>query len=100
MREYIAFTKKEFKENIRNYKLLSLTILFLVFGIMSPLSAKFMPDLIAHFAPTLKVTTAPTALDSWTQFSGNISGLGTSLTLIVFAIFYQTNILKEHSLLC
>lgn len=39
MREYIAFTKKEFKENIRNYKLLSLTILFLVFGIMSPLSA-------------------------------------------------------------
>ncbi len=67
---------------------------------MSPLSAKFMPDLIAHFAPTLKVTTAPTALDSWTQFSGNISGLGASLTLIVFVIFYQTNTLKEHSLLC
>ncbi|AVD36353.1 ABC transporter permease [Clostridioides difficile] len=84
MREYIAFTKKEFKENLRNYKLFSLIILFLVFGIMSPLSAKFMPDLIAHFAPTLKVTTAPTALDSWTQFSGNISGLGASLTLIVF----------------
>ncbi|HBG7806900.1 TPA: ABC transporter permease, partial [Clostridioides difficile] len=39
MREYIAFTKKEFKENLRNYKLFSLIILFLVFGIMSPLSA-------------------------------------------------------------
>ena len=28
MREYIAFTKKEFKENLRNYKLFSLIILF------------------------------------------------------------------------
>ncbi|MBN5992167.1 ABC transporter permease [Clostridioides difficile] len=84
MREYIAFTKKEFKENLRNYKLFSLIILFLIFGISSPISAKFMPDLIAHFAPTLKVTAAPTALDSWTQFFSNISGLGMSLTLIIF----------------
>ncbi|MCC0644086.1 MULTISPECIES: ABC transporter permease [unclassified Clostridioides] len=84
MREYIAFTKKEFVENIRNYKLFSLITLFLILGISSPLSAKFMPDLIAHFAPTLKVTAEPTALDSWTQFSSNISGLGMSLTLIIF----------------
>jgi len=28
VREYIAFTKKEFKENLRNYKLFSLIILF------------------------------------------------------------------------
>ncbi len=59
-----------------------------------------MPDLIAHFAPTLKVTAAPTALDSWTQFFSNISGLGMSLTLIIFVIFYQMNILKGHLLLC
>lgn len=84
MREYIVFTKKEFIENLRNYKLFSLVALFLILGISSPLSAKFMPDLIAHFAPTLKVTAAPTALDSWTQFSSNISGLGMSLTLIIF----------------
>nr|UWI50491.1 ABC transporter permease [Clostridioides difficile] len=84
MREYIVFTKKEFIENLRNYKLFSLVTLFLILGISSPLSAKFMPDLIAHFAPTLKVTAAPTALDSWTQFSSNISGLGMSLTLIIF----------------
>ncbi|MCC0649686.1 ABC transporter permease subunit [Clostridioides sp. ZZV15-6598] len=84
MREYIVFTKKEFIENLRNYKLFSLVALFLILGISSPLSAKFMPDLIAHFAPTLKVTAVPTALDSWTQFSSNISGLGMSLTLIIF----------------
>lgn len=29
MREYIAFTKKEFKENLRNYKLFSLNYICL-----------------------------------------------------------------------
>lgn len=85
MRGYLAFSKKEFMENLRNYRFFSIFAIFLIFGFLSPLLAKLTPDLLAAFAPDLVLfSTAPTALDAWEQFYKNISGLGMSIMLIIF----------------
>ena len=86
MNSYIAFVKKEFMENARNYRLLIMIALFTIFGMLGPLSAKFMPELIASLAPDLEIAiTEPTALDSWVQFYKNISQLGFSVMIILFS---------------
>lgn len=86
MRAYAAFTKKEFTEFTRTYKLLILGLVFLLFGIISPLAAKYMPELISQFMPAgmeIELST-PTALDSWMQFFKNVSQLGLFVAVILF----------------
>lgn len=86
MRGFIAFSKKELTENIRNYRLLIMLAIFLIFGLMSPLLAKFTPQLMEALMPNLaEAFENPTALDSWTQFYKNVSSLGLSLTIILFS---------------
>ena len=85
MSGYIAFVKKEFTENTRGYKFLIMVSVFIVLGMFSVLSARFMPEIIAAFAPQLEITlNEPSALDAWEQFYGNVSQLGMSLMLIIF----------------
>lgn len=86
MRGFIAFLKKELIENTRNYRLLIMLTIFLIFGLISPLLAKFTPQLMEALMPNLaKAFGNPTALDSWIQFYKNVSSLGISLTIILFS---------------
>ena len=86
MSGYVAFIKKEFMENTRNFRLLIMLALFVIFGMLSPLSAKFMPEIISSFAQDLQITIVePTALDSWTQFYKNVSQIGFSIFIILFS---------------
>lgn len=86
MSGYATFTKKELTENARNYRLLLMLGLFFVFGVISPLTAKFMPEIIATFSPNMQITfQVPSALDSWEQFYSNVPSLGLSLTIILFS---------------
>ena len=52
MRAYLAFTKKEFTESFRTYKLVIMLAVFLLFGIMNPLFAKLTPALLETWPPT------------------------------------------------
>ena len=45
MRTYLSFTKKEFTENWRTFKLMIMLVVFLIFGLMSPLMAKLTPNI-------------------------------------------------------
>ena len=86
MSRHIAFVKKEFMESTRNYRLLIMLTLFLIFGMMNPLSAKLMPELTASLAPDLQIAIPePSAMDSWIQFYKNVSQLGFSIMLILFS---------------
>lgn len=94
MRAYLAFTKKEIMEYIRNYKLFVLIILFSIQGIMGPLTAKFMPEIIGNFMPegiSIQIQ-EPTNLDSWTQFFKN----GTQTGMIIVAILFSGMMAKEY----
>ncbi len=86
MRGYVAFTKKEFMENARNFRLMIMLLIFFIFGVLSPLTAKFTPELISAFVPEMQITfNEPSAIDSWIQFYKNISSLGFSLMIIIFS---------------
>lgn len=53
MRQLIAFAKKELKENWRTGKIITLSALTVIFGIMNPLLAKLTPYLVQAMSTTL-----------------------------------------------
>lgn len=84
MNGYVAFLKKEFTENIKNCRFLILFAVFLIFGLTSPLLARFMPEILSAVAEDMQKRSAPVALDAWEQFYKNISGVGFSALIILF----------------
>ena len=96
MRAFQAFVKKELLESHRSYKLWIIVIIFLSFGIMSPLTAKLMPVLFEQFMPegVVMEIPEPTAIDSWLQFYKNISQLGIVLFIILFSATLSSELSK------
>lgn len=84
MNGYAAFLKKELTENMKNYRFPILFAVFLIFGLASPLLARFMPEILSATAPDMQTGSAPVALDAWEQFYKNISGVGFSAFIILF----------------
>lgn len=93
MSGYIAFVKKEFTENMKNYRFFILFAVFLIFGIMSAFLAKFTPEILSALATDMKMASEPVALDAWKQFYKNISGVGFS----AFIILYGSCLSGEYS---
>lgn len=86
MSSYISFMKKEFIEYTRTYKLFIMGIVFLLFGMMNPVVAKFAPELIKTAMPEMNIDIPePTAMDSWAQFFKNVGQLGVVTLVIVFS---------------
>ena len=87
MKHYLVFFKKELLEYNRTYKLLILLLVFLILGIMNPLTAKLTPDLLAKFMPEgVSITLPePSSLDSWAQFYKNVTQMGLIVTILVFS---------------
>lgn len=86
IRGYFAFTKKELLEQIRTYKLLIFLAAFLVFGLMSPLLAKLMPDILSSMdmgGIQLELPN-PTVMDAYAQFFKNLTQMGILVLLLVF----------------
>ena len=97
MRSFSAFFKKELLESIRSGKLLFLTILFCLFGIMNPAIAKLTPLIFNLLSEELSengmtiVAVEINALTSWTQFFKNIP-----MALIAFVLIYGNIFTKEY----
>lgn len=87
MKSYFAFVSKELCEYLRTYKFIILSGVFLVFGMMNPLTAKLMPVILSSAMPEgMTITIAdPVAMDSWAQFFKNIPQMGLIVTAIVFS---------------
>lgn len=87
MRGLTAFLKKEFCEMIRTYKVLILGTVFFLLGVMGPLTAKYMPEIMEQFLPEGMVLAleTPRAIDSWMQFFKNVPQMGLVIVVIVFS---------------
>ena len=87
MRAYLAFTKKELFELTKTYKLLLIVTVFLIFGFMNPVVAKFTPDLMESLMEEgIKISLPePTIFDSWTQFFKNTTQMGLIILVIIFS---------------
>jgi ABC-2 type transport system permease protein len=86
MRGFIAFTKKEFLEGLRTYRCLILLAVFFLFGMMSPLLAKLMPEIFAgmEMQGIQIVLPEPTVMDAYSQFFKNLTQMGILVLLLVF----------------
>jgi len=84
MKAYLAFTKKEFIEYLRTYKLLIMGLVFLLFGMMNPVLAKFTPEIIKAAGIEIQLPD-PTALDSWAQFFKNVGQMGMVVMVVIFS---------------
>ena len=84
MRGWLPFTKKELLEQWRGWKCFILWGVLLLFGMLGPLTAKFMPELIAGMGMEI-VLPPPTYLDAYVQFFKNLTQMGLMVVLLVFA---------------
>lgn len=97
MRAFFAFIKKEWMEQFRSSRLVILTILFVLFGIMNPAIAKLTPWLFETMAESLEesgmIVTAVEvdAMTSWVQFFKNVP-----MALIVFVLMESNIFTKEY----
>jgi ABC-2 type transport system permease protein len=92
MRMFIIFTKKELTEQWKNYKILILFSVLAVFGMMSPILAKIMPDIFSQvdLGVTLSIP-EPTFMDAYLQFFKNM----TQLCLIIVILIFSGNVTYE-----
>lgn len=97
MRQYLAFTKKEWLEQIRTGKLLVMAIVFVLFGIMNPAVAKITPWMMEMMSDQLAQTgmevtaVEVTALTSWMQFFKNMP-----MALFVFLVMSGSILTAEY----
>ncbi len=86
MKGYRAFVKKEFMEQLRSYRMLILFSVFFLFGLMSPLTAKLLPDILSGIDMQGMVITIPepSAMDAYGQFFKNTTQMGIVVILLIF----------------
>jgi len=96
MRVYIAFTKKEIVEQIRTYKWLIVISVFFLFGMMSPLLAKLMPDIMSGMkVEGIKIEIPePVVMDAYAQFFKNFTQMGILILLLVFGGTLSNELMK------
>lgn len=86
MRQTVIFGKKEILESWRSYKILIFLVFFILFGMLSPFTAKLTPLLMGKLLPadiTIEFP-EPSYLDAWQQYFKNMSQLGLIVVIIVF----------------
>ena len=90
MSRFLILFRKEMTENVRRRRLLILGLVFLSFAILSPMSAKYMPDLVKLILSTteaggLELTMPPPVpADSFLQFLKNLTQMGVLLYMLLF----------------
>ncbi|MCL4499611.1 MAG: ABC transporter permease [Chloroflexi bacterium] len=84
-----AFFKKELRAIIRTYRIWLVPLIFIFFGILSPVSAKFTPALLKSAMQSggtagMRITIPdPTEVDSYGQWLKNLSQLGTLAVILL-----------------
>jgi len=96
MKGFIAFTKKEFMEQIRTYRLLIMLCVFFLFGMMSPLLAKLTPEILSgmELQGIQLIIPEATAMDAYSQFFQNINEMGLIVILLVFGGIISNELTK------
>lgn len=85
---------KDLLDSWRNYKVLIIVITFLFFGLISPLSAYFMPQLLNMIGSDQGILieiNSPTQMDSYLQFHKNIS----QIALLIMIFLFMGNVSNE-----
>ena len=93
MKSLIAFTKKEITAQLRSAKFVILIVLFVIFAILNPVTAKVTPLLLELLSESMaesgmNITIAEVSvLDSWMQFFSNVPMLLLAFVMMEGNIF-------------
>ena len=72
---FTPFLRKELRESWRSGRLPVVALVFFAFGLISPLTAKYLPDILQGAAGSVKIIfPAPQASDAVDQFLKNVAG--------------------------
>lgn len=96
MKNYVVFLKKELRENVANYKAIIMAAAFLLFGMMSPLLAKLMPEILSGMdlnGMKIQIPQA-TAMDAYAQLFKNLTQMGLLVFLLVFCGILSNELTK------
>lgn len=86
MNAFLVTLRKELLEQWRTHRLLVVATVLLVFGLLSPLSAKYTPEmmkLLPNGAAVAQLIPRPTLMDAVKQYLKNLSQFGVVLALLV-----------------
>ena len=86
MRIFWVALRKEWMEQWRSYRLLIAGVILLIFGLLSPLTAKYIPELmklLPNGEAIAGLIPPPTALDAVGQYVKNVSQFGVILALLM-----------------
>ncbi len=86
MRGFLAFIKKEMLEQTRTFRLWILLAVAVLFGMMSPIMAKLMPEILfsVNMEGMVLQIPQPTVYDAYTQFFKNFTQMGILVILLIF----------------
>jgi ABC-2 type transport system permease protein len=94
---FLASIRKELMEQWRTYRFLVLAAVLVIFGLLSPLAAKFTPQIITLIPggeEISKIIPAPTLLDAIAQYVKNVGQFG--ILLAIFLTMGAVNQEKER----
>jgi ABC-2 type transport system permease protein len=83
---FLAALRKEWLEQWRTYRLLAVGVVLVVFGLLSPLIAKYTPEiikLVPNGEAIAQLIPAPTVMDAVAQYIKNIGQFGVILALLL-----------------
>ena len=84
MKGFVTLLKKELREQYRTHRLLIVIAIFALFGIGTPLLLKFLPEILKLSGETIQIqVSAPTAVQSFTEFAGTIGQIGIVVAVLV-----------------
>ena len=95
MKSTWAFFKKEFLENVISYHFFVLWVIFVLIGIVSPITAKHMPDILKNFdlQGVTIIVSETNVFDAWAQFFKTTTQMG----IVVFILTYVNILTNEFS---
>ncbi len=89
-----SFLVKELKEAVKTRKLIILMSLFVFFAILSPLTGRYINEILSSLGPDIEITFPdPTLIDAWAQYFKNFS----SLCVIVYLIIMTGSVSQEKN---
>ena len=87
MLNFTVFLRKELREMARSNRLLVVGVLFVALGIISPLTAKYTPELIKALGASQSgvqiIAPPPVIADAIAQYLKNVSGTGAIIALLL-----------------
>lgn len=91
MRIFWVMLKKELTENFKKSRFIVMLIVLLLFGIMSPLTARYLPEIISFMIGTSGESIgipieipSPTIIDSYAQYYKNLTQMGIFVQILIF----------------